>query len=360
MYTKLDDLGMRIRQRFELILEVEWQGYLTVVFESVKLLKDLYETDNAKTRSFMKVINETEFKILEKVSLIIQFRRCLYFDHPEFPLITWLPFGSFSFRTFNSGDVKFVSRVLPDKLGLKVTNLDLLGVIEGEELFGKLVDDDVVCVCLLLALEDSTVNLDLTPTIAEHQFDWYKFFREFYIAYIPMTPPTRYPDLFDDYLKKLAASRKRGKIDTRDLPIICRCDTCSFEEIRLKDGVIIELNFLVFKLEAIIKVLGRERNGVLLDKSYTGEIFSNISEDYLDELNEEFHQLLQTYFIDNRLAMADLDYDDDIVKDYRIQEELRLELEEEEMCHLEEYKMMEALFLSSLKDDVRKCEEKRC
>nr|GEV62144.1 phospholipase-like protein [Tanacetum cinerariifolium] len=39
-------------------------------------------------------------------------------------------------------------------------------------------------------------------------------------------------------------------------------------------------------------------------------------------------------------------------------EELRLELEEEEMCHLEEYKMMEVLFLSSLKEDVRKREKK--
>ncbi|GJS52124.1 ribonuclease H-like domain-containing protein [Tanacetum coccineum] len=76
MHTKLNDLGMRIRQRVELILDVEKHGYSAEVFEIVKLLKDLQETDNAKTRSFMKVINETELKILENFSLIVQFLDC--------------------------------------------------------------------------------------------------------------------------------------------------------------------------------------------------------------------------------------------------------------------------------------------
>ncbi|GJV53993.1 hypothetical protein Tco_1449734 [Tanacetum coccineum] len=73
MHTKLNDLGIRIRQRAELILD-EKHGYSEEVFETVKLLKDLQETDNAKARSFMKVINETELKILEKISLTVQFR----------------------------------------------------------------------------------------------------------------------------------------------------------------------------------------------------------------------------------------------------------------------------------------------
>ncbi|GJW26013.1 hypothetical protein Tco_0039824 [Tanacetum coccineum] len=374
MHTTLDAIGMRIRLRGELILEVEKQGYSPEVYESLKLLKDLQETDNAKARSFMRVINETEIKIHEKISLVVQFHYILqkqvFVDdaHYDMPLI------------YNvEGDVKFVSRVLPHKLGLKVTNLDLLGVIEDEELFGKLVDDDAVRVCLLLALEvifmgkklvdevpdtlmclvenlevwndfrwgenyvptytlsgfvwsfkiletfkgshnwwnrdleiiprgvawsrkqlfkrsdysllfgkDSTVNLDLTPTKSEHQSNWYKFFREYYTAYIPRSAPTRYPDLFDDYLKKLAASHKRGKLDTRDLPIIRRCDTTSVEEIRVRDCVIFELNYRVYKLETIIKVLGHERKGVLL-----------------------------TSFIDNRPAENGLDYDDDLVKKRR-------------------------------------------
>ncbi|GKD60343.1 hypothetical protein Tco_1297852, partial [Tanacetum coccineum] len=48
MHTNLNDLGMCIRQRAELIIDVEKQGYSAEVFESVKLLKDLQETDNAK------------------------------------------------------------------------------------------------------------------------------------------------------------------------------------------------------------------------------------------------------------------------------------------------------------------------
>ncbi|GKE38208.1 hypothetical protein Tco_1461613 [Tanacetum coccineum] len=75
MHTKLNDLGIRIRQRVELILDVEKHGYSPEVFETVKLLKDLQETETAKARSFMKVINETELKILEKISLIVLFRK---------------------------------------------------------------------------------------------------------------------------------------------------------------------------------------------------------------------------------------------------------------------------------------------
>ncbi|GJW01162.1 hypothetical protein Tco_1556413 [Tanacetum coccineum] len=476
MHTKLNDLGMRIRQRAELILDVEKQGYSAEVFESVKLLKDLQETDNAKARSFMKVINETELKILEKISLIVQFQgSCLgirvlangwifhyilqkqvfmddahydmplvynveglflHFGRPEFSLIIGLHFGSYSFRKFKSGDVPFVSTVLPHTLDLKVSNLDLLGLIKDEELFGKLDDDDVVRVCLLLALEVifigkklvdevpdtlmrlvenlvvwndfrwgeyiwrhlydqimnivnkkkwehlqglskarnsvptytlfgfvwsfniwilesfqgslfwwnrdpkiiprglawsrkqlfkrsyysllfGKVNLDLTPTISEQQTVWYMAFRKFYMSYIPRTPPTTYTDLFDDYIKKLSASHKRGKIDTRDLLIIRRCDTTSVEEIRLKDDVIAKLNSRVFKLEAIIKVLGREQKGVSLGP-----------------------------------AMIDLDSDDHLVKDYLIQEESRLKQEEEERCRLEEHKMMEALFLKTLQQEI--------
>nr|GEW87863.1 phospholipase-like protein [Tanacetum cinerariifolium] len=51
------------------------------------------------------------------------------------------------------GQVNFVSRVLPNKVGVKVTNLDLRGIIEDEERFGGLSDKDAVRVCLLLSLE---------------------------------------------------------------------------------------------------------------------------------------------------------------------------------------------------------------
>ncbi|GJY71803.1 hypothetical protein Tco_0475506 [Tanacetum coccineum] len=109
------------------------------------------------------------------------------------------------------------------------------------------------------------VNLDLTPTISEQQTIW--------------------------------------------------CDTTSVEEIRIKDGVIAKLNSRVFKLEAIIKVLGRERKGVSLDKSCVAEIFNNFSSGCWEELNEEFTKLCQTKFCVNGPTMIDLDSDDDLVKE---------------------------------------------
>nr|GEZ52028.1 F-box domain-containing protein [Tanacetum cinerariifolium] len=73
MHTMLDVTDMRIRVRGEPFLEVEKQGYSPEVYGSLKLLKDLRETENAKASAFMRVIFETEIKILEKIPLIVQF-----------------------------------------------------------------------------------------------------------------------------------------------------------------------------------------------------------------------------------------------------------------------------------------------
>nr|GEV80191.1 hypothetical protein [Tanacetum cinerariifolium] len=211
MHTMLDSIGMRIRVRAELILEVEKQGYSPKVYESLKLLKDLQETDNVKKQVF---VDDA---------------------HYDIPVV-----------------------------------YNVEGVIEDEELFGKLVDDDVVRVCLLLALKVIIMGKKLVDEV---------------------------PDT-------------------------------------------------LMRLVENLEVVGRERKGVLLDKSFVAEFFSNISSEYLDALNEEFHELYQTSFIDNRPAENGLDYDDDLVKGMVIQEE-------EERCRLEELKMNEALFLSSLKEGVR-------
>nr|GFB41695.1 phospholipase-like protein [Tanacetum cinerariifolium] len=68
----------------------------------------------------------------------------------DFLILRKFPFYD---KGYDTGEVKFVSRVLPKKVGDKVTNLDLLGVIEDEELMGNLCDEDAVRVCLLLLLE---------------------------------------------------------------------------------------------------------------------------------------------------------------------------------------------------------------
>ncbi|GJZ78837.1 phospholipase-like protein, partial [Tanacetum coccineum] len=77
----------------------------------------------------------------------------LHFGRPEFALITGLPFGHVNFGLYTSGELKFRNRVFPHKLGLSVTNLDVIGVIEDEETFQKLCDQDFIRLCLILCLE---------------------------------------------------------------------------------------------------------------------------------------------------------------------------------------------------------------
>ncbi|GKD53454.1 hypothetical protein Tco_1286841, partial [Tanacetum coccineum] len=52
-----------------------------------------------------------------------------------------------------SVDLKFRNRVFQHKVGLVVTNLDVIGVIEDEVMFGNLCDEDSVRLCLILDLE---------------------------------------------------------------------------------------------------------------------------------------------------------------------------------------------------------------
>ncbi|GJS73517.1 hypothetical protein Tco_0706358 [Tanacetum coccineum] len=77
----------------------------------------------------------------------------LHFGRPEFALVIGLPFGHVNFGLYTSGELKFRNRVFPHKLGLSVTNLDVFGVIEDEETFQKLCDQDFIRLCLILRLE---------------------------------------------------------------------------------------------------------------------------------------------------------------------------------------------------------------
>ncbi|PWA83997.1 phospholipase-like, Aminotransferase-like mobile domain protein [Artemisia annua] len=77
----------------------------------------------------------------------------LHFGRREFCLITGFKFGIVSFRKFREGDISFRDRVFPEKIGRYVKTIDLLSVIEDQERFTKLLDEDSVRVCLLLSLE---------------------------------------------------------------------------------------------------------------------------------------------------------------------------------------------------------------
>nr|GEU88352.1 phospholipase-like protein [Tanacetum cinerariifolium] len=77
----------------------------------------------------------------------------LYFGRREFSLITGFHFGTVSFDLHSSGELKFRNKVFPNKIGFSITNLDIIGVIEDEDIFCNLGDDDAIRLCLLLALE---------------------------------------------------------------------------------------------------------------------------------------------------------------------------------------------------------------
>ena len=80
--------------------------------------------------------------------------RSLHFGRTEFCLITGFRFGKWvSSIDLSKGVIKFKSRVFPEKIGAQLSNLDLLGLMEDEDLFRKLSDEDAVRVSLLLALE---------------------------------------------------------------------------------------------------------------------------------------------------------------------------------------------------------------
>ncbi|GJY13879.1 hypothetical protein Tco_0383188 [Tanacetum coccineum] len=205
----------------------------------------------------------------------------LHFGRREFSLITGFCFGTVSFDLHSSGELKFRNRVFPNKIGFSITNLDIIGVIEDEEIFGK----------------------DTAPPIKEHH------------------------GLFETYLLKLKKARKRRKTSFMISSIGGTTDN-SVRKKWLNDLVIMELNFRLFKLETIIQVLSHERSDRQAKLKFTDE-FSSMTSDLCDSLNSMFADLIEP-----------ADPDEDIGQDYLREEELRLCLEGEEKMRCEHQKLI--------------------
>ncbi|GJY69554.1 hypothetical protein Tco_0472536 [Tanacetum coccineum] len=248
----------------------------------------------------------------------------LHFGRPKFALIIGLPFGIVNFGLYTFGELKFRNRVFPHKLGLSVTNLDVIGVIEDEETFRKLCDQDSIrkpfkdiLFRSLSHLKDvtvgglkiqklyqehleSTTTTDSMPTIAKYESSWW----------------------IRSHLEK---SRKRAHSNFRVSSIVCTTNVIGPKK-WLKDKVICEPNVRVFKLETIIQVLARERNeeyGVL----HFNDEFSSLGREFMDSLNILFQDLIQPHYSD-----------EDISNDFVVEDELRLCLEDEERMLLEQEK----------------------
>nr|GEW37373.1 phospholipase-like protein [Tanacetum cinerariifolium] len=183
-----------------------------------------------------------------------------------------------SFDLHSSGELKFQNMVFFNKIGFSITNLDIIGVIEDEEIFGKLSDDDAIRLCLFLALE-------------------------------------------------LEKARTRGKTGFM-VSLIGGTTDNSVRKNWLNDLVIMELNFRLFKLETIIQVLLHERSDRHAKLKFTDE-FSNMTSDLCDSLNSMFADLIEP-----------ANPDEDIAQDYLREEELRLCLEGEEKMRCEHQKLI--------------------
>ncbi|GJV37735.1 photosystem I P700 apoprotein A2 [Tanacetum coccineum] len=388
--------------------------------------------------------------------------RGLHFGRREFTLITGFRFGAVSSSCYSKGDMKFRDRVFPHRVGLTITSLDLLGVIEDEEYFSKLCDVDAIRVCLLLCLEiifmghllvtgvddtlmrlvdsleswnafpwgehiwmhlydeimnvvsnhksehleglhkspkyvptytlsgfvwafkvwilesfersnrwwnkvaesipkgigwskkavfirsdyrtlfckDSNPIFDLRPTLAEYKSEWWTSTNDFLQVYVPRTP-IRKPDIFDAYLQKVFVGPKRNSL--------CRLFSTPNTNVprsnisSLKDSIIKELNSCIFKLEAIIQVLGRERNGDVVEKLQFSDDFCHVSVKFCNELNQAFLELFESSIIDSVGTPLDADTQKefDETEDYLVEEEFIRRLEEEERLLLEEERLNE-------------------
>lgn len=91
----------------------------------------------------------------------------LHFGRREFQLITGFRFGAPTLRGFRTGPFNFRDRVFPDKIGEHLKNIDLLSLIEDDEAFSKISDEDEIRACLLLALEVIFMGRELIFVVAD-------------------------------------------------------------------------------------------------------------------------------------------------------------------------------------------------
>ncbi|GKC26233.1 phospholipase-like protein [Tanacetum coccineum] len=149
-------------------------------------------------------------------------------------------------------------------------------------------------------LQESNPIYELRPTLAENNCEW--------LCRLISTPISNVP---------------RSKIRS------------------VKDCIIKELNSRIFKLEAIIQVLGRERNNDVVQKLEFSDDYSGLSIEFCAELNHAFLQLVESSFI----ASVGTQSDDDTKEEcheteyFLLEEEFIRHLLEEEMLFLEEERL---------------------
>nr|GEX48320.1 phospholipase-like, aminotransferase-like mobile domain protein [Tanacetum cinerariifolium] len=147
----------------------------------------------------------------------------LYFGRCEFGFISGFKFGSLSFHEYRNGDILFHIQLVPKKIWYDVKIIDVLALIEDEEKFSKVSDEDAMRHCLLLSLEIDS--------------------EEFHLV-----------------LRGREKGRDDASIDrVRDLEGICESLLTLPKEIKSLRGHI-------FKLESIIQVITLKRDSIQKDE----------------------------------------------------------------------------------------------
>ncbi|PWA70593.1 phospholipase-like protein [Artemisia annua] len=243
------------------------------------------------------------------------------FGRPEFCLITGFRFGNVSFDKHRTGYCRFRNRVFPKLVDQKVRNLDLLGVIEDEELFGKLWDEDAVRVCLLLALEvifmgrllvqevDDTL-MRLIEDLGEwNAFPWGGAYLETFVRR-DFECDTK-PQVSAHYRNKqrlqiwILESFERSMLWWNKVPKMIPRGVAWSKDAIFKSS---DYRFLFGK------VLARERIGAVGDKFDFTDDFSKLSAEFCDEFKDDFLALFESINCTNGSEQVDVDSDDDIAR----------------------------------------------
>ena len=69
-HTLYQELCDRVRERAEVIKQLESFSIIALARDSLKLLHELQDADLAKTRAMMKLISETQLRVLKKISFV--------------------------------------------------------------------------------------------------------------------------------------------------------------------------------------------------------------------------------------------------------------------------------------------------
>nr|GEW64468.1 ribonuclease H-like domain-containing protein [Tanacetum cinerariifolium] len=199
-------------------------------------------------------------------------RHNLHFGRCAFCLVTGFKFSMVSFREYRNGDIPFRNRSFLKKIGNDVKTIDVLTLIDDENKFSKVSDEDAIRLCLLLSLEvifmvrelvsvvDDVLlsmvdNLDawntfpwgsieLAPTKAEFQSNWYTPSCDFLCA---RAAKQKDNGEFHPGLRGRQKGREASLIDrVRNLKGLCEILLTLSKEVKSLRG-------RIFKLESIIQ-----------------------------------------------------------------------------------------------------------